>query len=247
MGRESRGTTHRTMCSSLSSLSRLISRIAVLGTPSSSASSRIFFRATIEPVETSRALYTTPYVPGAALFQLWTHRPRCGSHTFACGAVSGGSKEQEERRTNFLDLCVTAPQRHSAGIQRFGDELTGPFSVDSCLGESTGSDEGTGRGAMRVEAVVMYSAVIDYLIIDAFSCQRTWMRTRSQTARGSPVNICVSTGTGVYAVGPSAGQLLFANLCTATAARDPTSASGLSSNAGRSIAACSMSYCDLFL
>jgi len=37
--------------------------MAVLGTPSSSASSRIFFSATIWFVLTSRALYTTPYVP----------------------------------------------------------------------------------------------------------------------------------------------------------------------------------------
>lgn len=58
--------TNLTMYSSLSSLSRLISRIAVLGTPSSSASSRIFFRATIRPFAPgvkSFALYTTPYVP----------------------------------------------------------------------------------------------------------------------------------------------------------------------------------------
>lgn len=39
--------THLTMLSSFNSLSKLISRIAVLGTPSSSASSLIFFRATI--------------------------------------------------------------------------------------------------------------------------------------------------------------------------------------------------------
>ncbi len=54
---------HRTMWSSLSSLSNEISRMAVLGTPSSSASSRIFLSATIWFVLMSRALYTTPYVP----------------------------------------------------------------------------------------------------------------------------------------------------------------------------------------
>jgi hypothetical protein len=54
---------HRTILSSLSSLSSEISRMAVLGTPSSSASSLIFLRATIWLLLTSRALYTTPYVP----------------------------------------------------------------------------------------------------------------------------------------------------------------------------------------
>jgi hypothetical protein len=58
------GKSHLTTLSSLSSLSRLISRMAVLGTPSSSASSLIFLRATISFEVTSRALYTTPYVPG---------------------------------------------------------------------------------------------------------------------------------------------------------------------------------------
>lgn len=48
--------THRTMFSSLSSLRRLISLIAVLGTPSSSCSSLIFFSATISPLPVSRAL-----------------------------------------------------------------------------------------------------------------------------------------------------------------------------------------------
>lgn len=53
--------TYLTILSSLdNSLSRLISRIEVLGTPSSSASRRIFFSATMLPVEMSRALYTTP-------------------------------------------------------------------------------------------------------------------------------------------------------------------------------------------
>jgi len=41
-GGTSTAKTHRTMFSSLSSFKRLISRIAVLGTPSSSASRRIF-------------------------------------------------------------------------------------------------------------------------------------------------------------------------------------------------------------
>jgi len=51
---------HLTTLSSLSSFSRLISRMAVLGTPSSSASSLIFLRATIWLFVMSRALYTTP-------------------------------------------------------------------------------------------------------------------------------------------------------------------------------------------
>ena len=55
--------TYLTTFSSFNSLSRLISRMAVLGTPSSCASSLIFFRATTSPVVLSLALYTTPYVP----------------------------------------------------------------------------------------------------------------------------------------------------------------------------------------
>lgn len=55
--------THRTILSSFNSLSRDISRMAVLGTPSSSASSLIFFKATTSPELMSFALYTTPYVP----------------------------------------------------------------------------------------------------------------------------------------------------------------------------------------
>lgn len=58
------GATHLTMLSSLdSSFNKLISRIDVLGTPSSSASSLIFLSATKLPDVRSRALYTTPYVP----------------------------------------------------------------------------------------------------------------------------------------------------------------------------------------
>lgn len=45
------------------SFRREISRMAVLGTPSSSCSSLIFFRAMVSLVRRSRALYTTPYVP----------------------------------------------------------------------------------------------------------------------------------------------------------------------------------------
>ena len=37
--------------------------MAVLGTPSSSCSRRIFFSAMVAPLVRSRALYTTPYVP----------------------------------------------------------------------------------------------------------------------------------------------------------------------------------------
>ena len=48
---------HRTTLSSFISLSKLISRIAVLGTPSSSASSRIFFSATIWFVSLFRERY----------------------------------------------------------------------------------------------------------------------------------------------------------------------------------------------
>lgn len=57
------GQTDLTMFGSSSSLRSEISRMAVLGTPSSSASSRIFLSATVRFVLTSFALYTTPYVP----------------------------------------------------------------------------------------------------------------------------------------------------------------------------------------
>lgn len=49
-----------TMVEWLSSLSRLISRMAVLGTPSSSASTLIFFRATNWLLPRTLALYTVP-------------------------------------------------------------------------------------------------------------------------------------------------------------------------------------------
>ena len=55
--------THPTMFGWLSSFSSEISRMAVLGTPSSSTSNRIFLRAMIRRDRMSRALYTTPYVP----------------------------------------------------------------------------------------------------------------------------------------------------------------------------------------
>jgi hypothetical protein len=53
----------RTMLGCCSCFSREISRMAVLGMPSSSASSRIFLSAMISFVTRSLALYTTPYVP----------------------------------------------------------------------------------------------------------------------------------------------------------------------------------------
>ncbi|SGY44603.1 BQ5605_C001g00180 [Microbotryum silenes-dioicae] len=49
--------THFTTLSSLASLRSEISRIAVEGTPSSSASRRIFFNATISPVSLLRDRY----------------------------------------------------------------------------------------------------------------------------------------------------------------------------------------------
>ena len=52
-----------TMLQCCSSFSKAISRMAVLGMPSSSSSSRIFLSAIISPEARSLALYTTPYVP----------------------------------------------------------------------------------------------------------------------------------------------------------------------------------------
>ena len=51
---------HLTTCGCLSSFSSAISLMAVLGTPSSSCSRRIFLSATTSLVKRSRALYTTP-------------------------------------------------------------------------------------------------------------------------------------------------------------------------------------------
>ena len=64
--------TYLTILSSLlNSFSRLISLIEVLGTPSSSASNRIFLSATKVLVRISLALYTTPYVPLDQLHRLY--------------------------------------------------------------------------------------------------------------------------------------------------------------------------------
>ena len=63
--------THRTMFGCWSSLRMLISRIAVLGMPSSSASSLIFLSATSSPDTRLRALYTTPYVPSPIFSIFW--------------------------------------------------------------------------------------------------------------------------------------------------------------------------------
>lgn len=65
----------------------LISRTAVLGVPSSSLSSRIFFRAHISFVIVLRALYTRPYVPD---------RPRNGS-----GKATGRSSRESDLRRSF--------------------------------------------------------------------------------------------------------------------------------------------------
>eukprot|EP01033_Poteriospumella_lacustris_P009764 gene9763-gene10586 len=54
-----------------SSFNNEISRIAVDGMPSSSASRRIRFRAIILPDLRSLALYTTPYVPSPIFSNFW--------------------------------------------------------------------------------------------------------------------------------------------------------------------------------
>ena len=64
-------TAHRTILGCCSSLRREISRIAVLGTPSSSCSNRIFLSAMIVPVSRCFALYTTPYVPSPIFSSFW--------------------------------------------------------------------------------------------------------------------------------------------------------------------------------
>lgn len=55
--------THHTIFGCCSSFNKEISLIAVEGTPSSSDSKRIFFRATNRPDFLFLPLYTTPYVP----------------------------------------------------------------------------------------------------------------------------------------------------------------------------------------
>ena len=64
---------------------KLISRIAVLGIPSSSASRRIFLSAMISPVTLSLALQTTPQVP-----ELKTKKGEKREWEFWCQKIKGG-------------------------------------------------------------------------------------------------------------------------------------------------------------
>jgi hypothetical protein len=104
----------RTMLSSFNSLSRLISRIAVLGTPSSSASSLIFFSATICPELISFALYTTPYVPTKDRWIndsndckiMMTDLPL---HIVRSRWVVIRPPKQQRSHTNFLNFLISTP------------------------------------------------------------------------------------------------------------------------------------------
>lgn len=109
--------TYRTILSSLSSLSSEISRMAVLGTPSSSASSRIFLSATIWFVLTSRALYTTPYVPVVCVCVcVCVHVCACDNHITTIPSVTPSAtlaldmKSRVTRRRTHLRLYVQCEQ-----------------------------------------------------------------------------------------------------------------------------------------
>ena len=63
--------SYLTIFGCLNSFNSDISLIAVEGIPSSSASSRILFKATISSVTLFFALYTTPYVPSPIFSSFW--------------------------------------------------------------------------------------------------------------------------------------------------------------------------------
>lgn len=95
------GGAHRTTLSSFISLSKLISRIAVLGTPSSSASSRIFFSATIWFVSLFRERYCSQE---GVLFQ----------HRFGCARGWQREVEIENLRRRRMCLCFVERQERDA-------------------------------------------------------------------------------------------------------------------------------------
>lgn len=106
--------THRTTLSSFISLSKLISRIAVLGTPSSSASSRIFFSATIWFVSLFRERYCS-----RAKRAKGQSRGVVVQHRFLGGGGRRGKRETENSRRRHR--CLDFVQRQS-GMQQSREE-----------------------------------------------------------------------------------------------------------------------------
>lgn len=125
------GGAHRTTLSSFISLSKLISRIAVLGTPSSSASSRIFFSATIWFVSLFRERYCFGHRAkgkSRGCMGVVQHRSsarvaksdRCRAYDDAVGACvssrgKGGMQHRRDERKRERELSANlAPVRHPA-------------------------------------------------------------------------------------------------------------------------------------
>ena len=97
----------------------LISRIAVLGMPSSSASSLIFLSATSSPDTRLRALYTTPYVPSPIFSIFWY---------FSIAKVRREGRRGGEPRSGHAQVRVDAerkaPRFFSASLGRGESERT---------------------------------------------------------------------------------------------------------------------------
>mmetsp|Transcript_514 Transcript_514/g.1321 ORF Transcript_514/g.1321 Transcript_514/m.1321 type:complete len:301 (-) Transcript_514:43-945(-) len=103
----------RTMLGCWSSLRMEISRMAVLGMPSSSASRRIFLSATSSPLVRFFALYTTPYVP-SPIFSTF-------SYLSAMASAGRGAGRAASRAAAPGPLCVTATRgaaRAGARVRR---------------------------------------------------------------------------------------------------------------------------------
>ena len=90
----------RTMFGCCSSFRMEISRIAVEGIPSSSASSRIFLRAANSPDCRSRALYTTPYVPSPIFSIFWYFS--CARRPGGANGVSSSDRARRRERCQLL-------------------------------------------------------------------------------------------------------------------------------------------------
>ena len=112
--------TNRTTCGCCSSLRREISRMAVEGTPSSSPSSFIFFRATSFDVPLISALNTVPYVPSPIFSNRWYLSIASGEEGRVSRSISTlGAKRQNlesaQCRSGAMpheDYFASAPARH---------------------------------------------------------------------------------------------------------------------------------------
>lgn len=99
----------RTMFGCCSSFRMEISRIAVEGIPSSSASSRIFLRAANSPDCRSRALYTTPYVPSPIFSIFWYFS--CARRPGGANGVSSLTARGGANGVSSSDRCARAARK----------------------------------------------------------------------------------------------------------------------------------------